>query len=61
MTMQTVMDRDTAEHFYVWMDRYVPEQDQNQVEEDILKLLADDPSLLDNRSWPELWRMTEAL
>lgn len=54
----TVMDRDTAEHFYAWLEKYVHESDQNTVEDAIRALLASDPDLLaQGRTWPELRRL----
>src|SRR5262245_52898619 len=31
-TMKAVMDRDTAEHFYAWLERHVHESEQHAVE-----------------------------
>jgi len=45
-----VMDRDTAEHFYNWLDSHVRSEDQHAVEQSIHALLRDHPSLLDTHS-----------
>lgn len=52
-----VMDRDTAEHFYAWMDRMVRFEDQHDVEQAIHALLRNDPELVNDHSWPEICRM----
>ena len=49
-----VMDRDTAEHFYAWMDRMVRFDLQHEVEQAIHALLRNDPELVNDHSWPEL-------
>jgi hypothetical protein len=53
------MDRETAEHFYAWLEKTVPIQDQHEVEQGIHDLLRDDPELLEGRSWPELRSLAE--
>lgn len=54
------MDRDTAEHFYAWLDRNVREEDQHAVEQGIHALLADHPDLVDRgRTWPEMVALAE--
>lgn len=61
-TQQRVMDRDTAEHFYAWLDRYVHESDQHEVEQQIHALLREYPDLVEQgKSWPEMRTMAEAL
>lgn len=55
-----VMDRDTAEHFYAWMDRMVRFDLQHDVEQAIHALLRNDPELVNDHSWPELCRMAGA-
>lgn len=52
--MAQVMDRETAEHFYAWLERSVHECEQHEVEQGIHNLLRDDPELLSDHSWPEL-------
>lgn len=52
-----VMDRDTAEHFYTWLERTVPLDMQHDVEQGIHQILRDDPDLLNTHSWPEIGRM----
>jgi hypothetical protein len=54
-----VMDRETAEHFYAWLDRTVPADEQHEVEEQILALLREHPDLVGTHSWPEMRRMVE--
>jgi len=58
--MGKVMDRETAEHFYRWLDRYVSLDEQHEVEQSILALLKDDPELLNDHGWPELREMSRA-
>ena len=54
-----VMDRDTAEHFYAWLDRHVRPEDQHDIEQAIHALLRDHPGLLDTHSWPEMRDLAE--
>jgi hypothetical protein len=49
-----VMDRDTAEHFYAWLDRTVHVEDQHEVEQQIHALLREYPDLVNTHSWPEM-------
>lgn len=51
------MDRDTAEHFYAWLEKTVCSRDQHEVEEGIHRLLKDDPDLIADHSWSEMRRM----
>ena len=53
-TRKTVMDRQTAEHFYDWMDRDVRIEDQHEVEQRIHALLRNHPDLLQTHTWPEM-------
>ena len=53
-TMARIMDRETAEHFYAWLDRTIPVEEQNTAEESILALLADYPDMVRTHSWPEM-------
>ena len=53
-TMARIMDRETAEHFYAWLDRTIPVEEQNTAEESILALLADYPDMVMTHSWPEM-------
>ena len=52
-----VMTRDTAEHFYAWLERTVRFEDQHEVEQAIHALLRSDPELVLSHSWPEMARM----
>ena len=55
------MDRETAEHFYAWLDRFVHEGDQHEVEQQIHALLEEHPTLIDEgKSWSEMRAMAEA-
>lgn len=54
----SVMDRNTAEHFYNWLDKWVPLSEQHELEQAIHALLRENPELIEqNRSWPEMARM----
>ena len=53
------MDSFTQEHFEKWIERTIPRDDMENVRGAILDLLANDPELLDGRSWPELREMAE--
>ena len=53
------MDYETAEHFYTWLERHVPIQDQHQVEQDIHALLREYPDLVLTHSWPEMRHLAE--
>jgi hypothetical protein len=55
------MDRDTAEHFYAWLEREIHISDQHEVEQGIHALLKDHPDLVNTHSWPEMRRMAEAI
>ena len=58
--MARVMDRDTAEHFYAWLARTVPDDEQHTVEQQIHRLLREHPDLIDKgRSWPEMRTLAE--
>ena len=53
-----VMDRQTAEHFYAWMEKWIPFDEQHEMEQAIHQLLRENPELIEqNRSWPEMARM----
>ncbi len=54
------MDTDTAEHFYVWLEQAVPEDEQHDVEQAIHVLLAKYPDLVQTHSWPEMRTLAEA-
>jgi len=58
-TMNPVMDRATAEHFYAWLERHVFEDEQHAVEQAIHALLREHPDLVHTHSWPEMRRMAE--
>lgn len=55
----TTLTRETAEHFYVWLERFVYDEDQHQVEQDIHGLLTDHPELVETHSWPEMRALAE--
>jgi hypothetical protein len=57
-TMTRVMDRETAEHFYTWLET-LHRFDQHEAEQAIHALLRDDPDLLLTHSWPEMWAMAK--
>ena len=53
--MMAIMNQDTAEHFYAWLEAHVRDDEQHTVEQAIHALLADHPDLIDKgRSWPEI-------
>ena len=57
-TRSQVMDRQTAEHFYAWLERTVHISEQHDVEQAIHALLRLHPDLIEkNYSWPELRNM----
>lgn len=51
------MDRETAEHFYAWLDRVVDVRDQHNVEQAIHGLLREHPDLLMTHGWSEMRRL----
>ena len=53
------MDRDTAEHFYAWLEFTVHIHEQHNVEQGIHDLLADHPDLIQTHSWPEMRQLAE--
>lgn len=54
LTMTKVMDHSTAEHFYRWLDKLIPE-DQHCVEQHIHRLLRDNPGdYPGERGWTEV-------
>lgn len=54
------MDRATAEHFYAWLEKTVPANEQHNVEQQIHALLRDHPDLIEKgRSWPEMRELAE--
>ena len=53
------MDRDTAEHFYAWLEATVHISEQHEVEQGIHRLLRDYPDLAQTHSWPEMRRLAE--
>lgn len=59
--MTQVMDRDTAEHFYNWLDRYVAENEQHEVEQLIHRLLRDYPEMVNTHDWSEMRRYAEGM
>ena len=55
-----VMDTETAEHFYAWLDKVVHPEDQHIVEEQIHAILKEHPDLIEkNYGWSEMRRMAE--
>lgn len=52
-----VMTRDDAEHFYAWLEKFIPLDRQHDVEQGIHELLRMHPSLLQTHSWPEMARL----
>jgi hypothetical protein len=55
-----IMDRETAEHFYAWLDKVIYPEDQHVVECQIQALLKDHNDLIEkNYSWSEMLRMAE--
>jgi hypothetical protein len=54
------MDRETAEHFYAWLERYVREDEQHEVEQAMQQLLGDEPELVNTHSWPEIRRLASS-
>lgn len=59
-TMKSVMSRDTAEHFYNWLET-VHISEQHEVEQRIHALLRLHPDLVETHSWPEMQRMAESV
>ncbi len=58
--MSQAMSRETAEHFYAWLERTVATCDQHGVEQSIHALLSEYPSLPDEgRSWSEIRALAE--
>ena len=57
--MTQVMDRDTAEHFYAWLERVIPTDMQHDVEQGVHAVLRDNPDLLETHSWPEIARLAD--
>jgi TorA maturation chaperone TorD len=53
------MDRDTAEHFYRWLEKYVADCEQHTVEQQIHALLADYPELVTTHGWSEMRSLAE--
>lgn len=58
--MPRVMSRDTAEHFYAWLET-VHASEQHEVEQMIHALLRLHPDLVNTHSWPEMRRMAEVM
>ena len=58
--MRQVMNRDTAEHFYNWLET-VHISEQHEVEQAIHALLRLHPDLVETHSWPEMWRMASSI
>ena len=53
------MDRQTAEHFYAWLEATVADDEQHEVEQAIHELLREHPDLVEVHSWPEMRRLAE--
>jgi len=60
LTMTKIMDCDTAEHFYAWLERTVHISEQHETEELIFALIKECPDYLVSRSWPEMRALAEA-
>jgi hypothetical protein len=55
-----VMDYETAEHFYKWLDKTIHECDQHVAEQQIHAILKEHPDLIEkNYGWSEMLRMAE--
>ena len=52
--MTCVMDYDTAEHFYKWLNRCISDDEQHVVEEQVHKLLREYPDMVETHSWQEM-------
>jgi hypothetical protein len=60
--MGNVMDRDTAEHFYAWLEKTVREDLQHEVEEAVHRALREIPTLIEEgKSWSEIRALGERL
>jgi hypothetical protein len=55
----TPMDRDTAEHFYTWLDANVRDSEQHTVEQQIHALLRDYPNMINTHTWSEMRTFSE--
>lgn len=53
------MDAFTAQHLAAWLDRVVPEDEQDATRDGILAIVAADATWLDTHSWVEIRRMAE--
>lgn len=53
------MNRETAEHFYTWLEKHVAEQEQHEVEQLIHRLLRDYPDLVQTHTWTEMRALAE--
>lgn len=54
-----VMNYETAEHFYTWLENHVADNEQHTVEQQIHALLKDHPDLVNDHSWPEMRILAE--
>ena len=53
--MARVMDYQTANHFYVWLETNVAAEDQHEVEESVHAALREYPDLIERgMSWREI-------
>jgi hypothetical protein len=52
--MSKIMDCDTAEHFYAWLESTVHISEQHETEELIFALIKECPDYLVSRSWAEI-------
>lgn len=55
-----ILDAFTAKHFETWIDRVIYEDERERVRGQILRLLEDQPDLLETHSWPELRNLAAA-
>lgn len=54
-SMKKAMDRDTAGHFYKWLEQFVAERHQQEAEEDVLAALREDPTMIARgEGWPAI-------
>jgi len=54
LTIPKIMDTDTAEHFYAWLESTVHISEQHETEELIFALITECPEYLVSRSWAEI-------
>jgi len=53
----SVMDRQTAEHFYAWLESRIAEDEQHEVEQAVHRALQDYPDLIERgMGWRDIAR-----